>query len=308
MDRREFLKKTIAAGVAAGAASVLGKFGLLFGEDQAAEKNPMYDLVAVKGSTPEKMFAEAVKQMGGPERFVRKGQTVLVKPNIGWEVSPEGAANTNPLLVGAIVKLCLDAGAKKVHVFDHTCDNGPRSYKKSGIEDAVKQAGGQMVPANGPGYFQEVKVPGGESLRSAMVHELLISSDVFINVPVLKSHGSARLTIGMKNLMGVVQDRGYWHANDLHQCIADFAAYRKPDLTVVDAYRVMVRNGPRGYSPDDTVLMKSMVVSTDPVAADAAGVKLFGLEPDAIRYIRIAHEKKIGTKDLDSLRIKRIVL
>lgn len=307
MDRREFIKKTITYGLAAGATALLAKYRKLFG-DEPAGASSAYDLTAVKGGDPGRMFIEAMKSMGGMGNFVKKGQTVVIKPNIGWEASPEKAANTNPLLVGTIVSLCLEAGAKEVRVFDNTCDNGPRSYKKSGIEKAVKDAGGKMAPGNSSGYYQEVKVPGGVKLTGAKVHELLIGSDVFINVPVLKSHGSTRLTIGMKNLMGVVDDRSFWHANDLHQCIADFAAYRKPDLTVVDAYRVMMRNGPRGYSEDDTVLMKNLIVSTDLVAADAAGAKLFGLEPDDIRYIRIAHQKGLGTKDLSSLRINRIVI
>jgi uncharacterized protein (DUF362 family) len=136
-----------------------------------------------------------------------------------------------------------------------------------------------------------------------------LQSDVLINVPVLKSHGGARLTIAMKNLMGVVWDRGYWHLNDLHQCIADFATYRQPDLTVVDAYNVMLRHGPRGVSEADVVNMRAQLLAVDQVAADAAAARLFGLEDAAeVGYIRIAHEMGAGRMDLENLRIQRLVL
>ena len=140
-----------------------------------------------------------------------------------------------------------------------------------------------------------------------MVHELILSSDVFINVPVLKEHGSAGLTICMKNLMGAVWDRGFWHRNNLHQCIAEFPSFRKPDLNIVDAYFVMKRNGPRGVSKEDLIEMKSQIISSDIVAADAAAAKLFGINPDNISYIKIADQMKIGIKDLSKLSIKRII-
>ena len=151
-------------------------------------------------------------------------------------------------------------------------------------------------------------MPKGKTLTEAKIHELLLSADVFINVPILKDHASTKLTIGMKNLMGVVWDRGFWHGNDLHQCIADFASYRKPDLIVVDAYYVMKQNGPRGTSKEDVVTMKSQLVSTDILAADTAAAKLFGMEPDDIPYITMADQMKLGRKDLNSLSINRIRL
>lgn len=309
MDRKEFLRKTVELGLAAGSAALFGRFGRLFGQDTVRPAAGLpYDMVAVKGALPDRMFREAAGALGGMAQFVKKNSSVVVKPNVAWDVDPEGGANTNPLLVGEIVRQCLEAGAKKVYVFDHTCDNGPASYRKSGIERAVKTAGGQMVPANSAGYYQEVIVPGGVRLKTARVHELILEADTLINVPVLKDHGSTRLTIGLKNFMGTVWDRRYWHANDLHQCIADFAAYRKPDLTVVDAYRVMMRNGPRGYSGDDVVEMKSLIVSTDPLAADTAAARLFGMDPARIRYIQLAAEKNIGTSELERLNIRRMTL
>jgi uncharacterized protein (DUF362 family) len=221
-------------------------------------------------------------------------------------VPRERGGNTNPELVKRIVEQCLMAGAGTVTVFDHTCDNWRQCYQNSGIETAVKKAGGKIISGDSRSYYRSVSVPMGRRLTEARVHEALLDADVFINVPVLKHHSSSMVTIGMKNLMGVVWDRWYWHRNDLHQCIADFASFRKPDLTVVDAYTVMKRNGPRGVSVNDVVPMKALLISTDFVAADSAAAKLFGLEPADIRHIQIASEMKLGRMDLKKLSIKRI--
>lgn len=297
MQRRTFLK-ALGAGLA-------GSTGRLSAGEVTAG---VPDLVAVKNGDLEVLFDRGIAALGGMGRFVKKGQTVVVKPNIGWNVGPERAANTNPRLVRRIIEHCLQAGARQVYVFDHTCDAWRDSYRTSGIEQAVKEAGGQLAPGNSEGYFQTAAVAKGRRLREVKEHELILQSDVFINVPVLKSHGGARLTVAMKNLMGIVWDRGEWHANDLHQCIADFASYRKPDLNVVDAYNVMMRHGPRGVSAADVVNMQSQLLSTDLVTADAAAAKLFGLEPDTVGYIRLAREMGAGRGDLENLAIQRIVL
>lgn len=302
MDRRDFLKKTIGGGIAAGSTLAFPGVGKLF----AAPKGVAYDLVAVRGGEPDQMFDRAIASLGGMQTFVPRGSRVVVKPNIGWDLPPERGGNTHPALVGRIVEHCFSAGARGVSVFDHTCDNWRRCYTNSGIEAAVEAAGGKMVSADSEGYYKSVSVPQGQRLKTAKVHEALLKADVFINVPVLKHHSSAMLTIGMKNLMGVVWDRWYWHRNDLHQCIADFSSFRKPDLTVVDAYNVMKRNGPRGVSVSDVIPMKAQVVSTDPVAADAAGAKLFGADPGDIRHIRIASDMNLGQIRLETLSINRI--
>lgn len=302
MDRRNFLRNTVAAS----ASLFFAKNELLNGMAYQDSKN-VYDLVAVRGGEPNQMFDKAIESLGGMKNFVKKGQKVVVKPNIGWDVVPENAANTNPILVKRIVEHCFNAGAKEVLVFDNTCDNWQKCYSNSGIEEAAKSAGAKMVTGNSESYYQDVKIPNGKKLKEAKVHKLILESDVFINVPILKSHGSARLTIAIKNLMGVVWDRRYWHRNDLHQCIADYATFRrKPDLNIVDCYRVMLKNGPRGISKEDTTLMKSLIISKDMVAADAAATKMFGLEPDSIPYIKIANEMKVGEINLDKLRINRI--
>ncbi len=304
MKRREFIKSSSTAAIAFGSSVYIGNFSKLFPKNLNFAEN--YDLVAVKGSEPDLMFDKAMESFGGLKTFVKKGQTVVIKPNIGWDTSPERAANTNPKLVKRIIEHCFNAGAKEIFVFDHTCDNWTRCYANSGIEKYAKEAGAKVVSGASENYYHEVQIKSGKNLKSAKVHELILSSDVFINVPVLKNHGSGRITSGMKNLMGIVWDRGYWHQNNLHQCIADFVTFRKPDLTIVDAYNVMMRNGPRGSSVNDLALMKSLIVSRDILAADAASAKLFGINPEDVPYINYADELKIGIKDLSKLKINRI--
>ncbi len=305
MDRRQFINKGIGAGIITGTSLLWGKNNPLFGHTVSGPA-PAYDLIAIKGGEPDVMFDVAIESFGGMNQFVSKGQTVVVKPNIGWDVIPERGANTNPKLVGRIIEHCFNAGAKEVFVFDHTCDNWTRSYKNSGIEKAAKDAGAKIVSGETEGYYQEVAISNGKSLRQAKVHELMLSSNVIINVPVLKVHDGARATIAMKNFMGVVWDRRYWHRNDLQQCIADFATYCKPSLNIVDAYTVMKNNGPRGTSMEDVVVMKSLIMSRDIVAADAASAKLLGFEPDEIGHIKIADEMHVGKMNLTGLSINRI--
>ena len=307
MDRRNFIKKGFQAGILTGATLSLGSYKELFPYENFFAPSP-YDLVAIKGGEPDVMFDKAIASMGGMKAFVKKGQTIVVKPNIGWDVPPERAGNTNPLLISRIIKHCFEAGAKDVYVFDHTCDDWKRCYSNSGIERAAKDAGAKVVSGASEGYYQEVSIKNGEVMKNAKVHELILGSDVFINVPILKSHGSAEVTIGMKNLMGTVWDRRFWHRNDIHRCIADFASFRKPDLTIVDAYYVMKRNGPRGVSTQDVVTMKSQLIGKDIVAIDSAAAKLFGIQPKEIDYIKFAEEMKLGTTNLSKLSINRIIM
>lgn len=300
MDRRQFIKNSIAAGTILSLPGYKNIFAKI--------PNAPYDLVAVKGGEPALMFDKAIESLGGMKKFIKKNSKVIVKPNIGWDVAPEKAANTNPQLVKRIIEHCFNAGAKDVYVFDNTCDVWTKCYQNSGIEKAVKDAGGKIVPGNSEGYYQTVKIDKGKKLKETKVHELILESDVFINVPILKHHSSSKLTVSMKNLMGIIWDRMYWHRNDLHQCIADFATFSKPTLNVVDAYNVLTQRGPRGVSIDDVSNMKSLIVSTDIVAADAAAAKLFGVEPSSVNYIKLAAEMNVGKMELDKLNINRIKL
>lgn len=304
MDRRSFISRTAKVSAAAVAGFSLANSSNIIANSLPQETN--YDLIAVKGGEPDVMFDKAIESLGGMGKFVKPGQKVVVKPNIGWNTSPERAANTHPALIKRVIEHCKNAGASDVYVFDHTCDDWQKCYENSGIEEAVKSAGGKMVPGNSEKYYREVEVKQGKRLTKATVHELILDSDVFINIPVLKHHSSTKLSIAMKNLMGNVWDRGFWHRNDLHQCIADFASFRKPDLNIIDAYNVMKKNGPRGVSTADLVKYKSLIVSPDIVAADAAAAKLFGHNETDIDYIKFANEMGLGTMDLTKLSIKRI--
>jgi uncharacterized protein (DUF362 family) len=285
----------------------MGRFGNISAAENKEFQLP-YDLAAIKGGEPVEMFDKGIASLGGMKQFVKPNQKVVVKPNIGWDATPERGANTNPALVARIIEQCKLAGAKSVYVFDNPVAEWTRSYKNSGIEDAVKKAGGIMVSGKSESYYHAVTIPKGKRLKSAKVHELILESDVFINVPVLKNHGGSTLSISMKNMMGVVWDREYWHSNDLHQCIADFASFCKPDLNIVDAYRVMKRNGPRGVSVADVVTMKYQMMGTDIVAVDTAATKVFGLDPKQLRHIALAEELGVGTSNIDSLKVNRITI
>jgi len=304
MRRRDFLKKSAGAGLAAGAVFSIGGYKKFLSGSPA---NAKYDMVAVMGGSPEAMFDLGIQELGGMGSFVQKGQKVLVKPNIGWDVIPELAANTNPLLVKRIIEHCFRAGAKEVYVFDHTIDNWVNCYKNSGIEKAAKAAGAKVVPGNSESYYQKVEIPGAVVLKTDKVHEIIFGTDVFINVPVLKHHSSTRMTCCLKNMMGVIWDRAFWHSHNLYQCIADYALFeKKPHLNIIDCYNVMVKNGPQGVSKEDIVQMKSQIITTDWVAGDAAAAKMLNTEIEKIEYIPLAYKTGVGNMKLDALNIKRI--
>ena len=308
MKRRDFLKTSAVAGAAL-SLNFDGLQAALSSNTVAVEKAP--DLVAVMGGEPAAMLDNALEALGGIGKFVKKGQKVVIKPNIGWDRAPEMAGNTNPELVAALVKKCLGAGAQKVTVFDHTCDNWQKCYETSGISDAVKKAGGIMMPGNDEKYYKEVAIPGGVTLKNAKIHESLIEADVWINVPVLKNHGGAKLTCAMKNYMGIVWDRRYFHSNDLQQCIADICTWnKKPVLNIVDAYRIMHKNGPQGKSLSDVAQLKTLIASTNIVATDTAALRFFNqvekLDISAVGHIGKGEALKLGTSNLDKLTIKRI--
>lgn len=308
MDRREFFKALALTGVAA-TLKWDGVMGMMAQSLPASAGG--CDLVAVMGGEPAEMFRKAIAEFGGIGQFVKAGQKVVVKPNIGWDKVPELAGNTNPELVVEIIRQCFDAGAKEVVVFDHTCDDWRKCYKNSGIEDAAKAAGAKVMPAHEESYYREVDLPRGKSLKKAKIHSAILDCDVWINVPILKNHGGAKMTISMKNHMGIVWDRGFFHRNDLQQCIADICTINKPAvLNVVDAYRIMKTNGPRGKSAADVVTTKSLFMSTNIVAVDTAATKFFNqiesMPLDVVGHLAKGEELEVGTMDIDSLKVKRI--
>ena len=310
MKRRDFFKSAAVVGVA----TILNP--TTFGSNSTSSKLAVHsepDLVAVMGGEPDVMLIRALKELGGIGRYVKKGDKVVIKPNIGWDRKPEMAANTNPLLVGTLVNLCKNAGASEIIVFDHTCHDWKKSYTNSGIEKAVTDAGGKMVPGNDEVYYREVEIPQGVNMKTNKIHKAILDCDVWFNVPVLKHHGGAKNSISMKNLMGIVWDRGFYHGHDLHQCIADTATFhKKPALNIVDAYRIMKSNGPQGKSEADVVMLKSLIISPDFVAADTAALKMFSqVQPTDIkdvRHIGLAEKLNVGTQDLEKLNVKKIKL
>jgi uncharacterized protein (DUF362 family) len=308
--RRDFLKTGIALGAVL---STPGLAGLMAEEKSAGLPPPVAPgprpvLVAVRDGERVPMLDRALAELGGIGSFVKPGQTVLIKPNIGWDVPPERAGNTHPELVSRLVTLCLGAGAKSVSVFDNTCDQWQRTYANSGIGPAAEAAGARVVNGKDKSLYREIEIPRGVKLQRAMVHELVLDSDVFINVPVLKHHSGALMTAAMKNLMGVVWDRRFYHTHDMPQCIADFVTAVRPALNIIDAYHPMVRNGPRGKSVDDVVLKRTLLASTDIVAIDAAAAKLLGHEPAAVRHVQLAAELGLGVIDLGAVDIRRLRL
>ena len=311
MDRREFFKKAAAFGVTGAAALLLNKGpgGRLFAEPAAgtgARKGA--DIIAVKGGSQFSRLDRALLELGGIGAFVRRGQTVVIKPNIGWAQEPRIAANTSPELVKRLIEQCLQAGAKKVWVFDHSCDYGPTAYKTSLIESYAKDAGATVVGAHNSSGYQKVPIPNADVLKETEIFELVLEADVFINVPVLKNHMGAGMTCAMKNLMGIVWDRSEFHRRGLDRCIADSCLYRKPDLNIVDADRVMLSGGPRGYASSRYSEQNMLIASTDIVGIDAASAKTLGQEPERFGYIKGGEDRGLGIADLSLHDIKRIAL
>lgn len=322
--RRDFVKTSLALGASLSVASNLNSLFAGVPKTPADSPAPAGDtsaqpttppktaplapkpvLAAIRDGDRVAMLDKALEELGGIKTFVKPGQTVVIKPNIGWNATPERGANTHPAIVGHLVTLCLAAGAKSVSVFDHTCDEWRETYVNSGIEKAAKDAGAIVVNGNDKTLYRTVEIANGVKLKSALIHSLILDSDVFINAPVLKHHHSTEMTACMKNLMGIVWDRGSWHRTDLHQSIADILTLKKPALNVIDAYHPMVRNGPRGKTVDDCVEMRALLASTDIVTVDAAAAKLLGHAPEHITHVKIAHEMGLGRMDLENADVRR---
>lgn len=272
--------------------------------DKQARVKPL--LVAVKGGSYEERVDKALETLGGIGRWVPKGSRVVIKPNIGWNVPPEGAANTHPRIVKRLVEHCLAAGAKEVLVFDHTCDSWQAAYKNSGIEEAVRSSGGKMVPGNSESLYEGRKIPRASILKEVRVHGEYLNADVIINVPILKDHSGAGMTCALKNLMGVVWDRGFYHLRGLNTCIAEFPLLRIPDLTVVDAGMIMKTGGPRGNSRSVFERHDMVIASPDPVACDVAAALTLGKKPEELGYIEEAANLGIGTNSLEKVELRRI--
>jgi uncharacterized protein (DUF362 family) len=252
----------------------------------------------------------AVEAVGGMASFVKAGARVVIKPNIGWDRTPEQGANSHPLVVRAVAELALEAGAAAVRVFDHTCNEKRRCYSSSGIIAALEDIGDRRV---GWEYIDErkfvpVDIRDGKSLRRWEVYKEALTADCYINVPVAKHHGLSRLSLGLKNVMGVIGgNRGKLHHN-LGQELADLATVVRPQLTVIDATRLLLRNGPQGGRVEDVKIADTVIASADPVAADAYATTLFGLKPEDIDSTVAAHRHGLGEIDLQRATVRAIRL
>jgi uncharacterized protein (DUF362 family) len=266
------------------------------------------DMVVTRGGEPEALVRQAVAALGGMSAFVKSGANVVVKPNICVAYHTyEYAATTNPWVVGTLVKMCFEAGAASVKVMDHPFGGtDTEAYKISGIREQVEAAGGEMVRMISYHYV-ETKIPGAKFLKSTDIYDEILNADVLINVPIAKQHSSSGLTLGMKNMMGAVWIRETLH-NNLHQSIADLNTLLKPNLTVLDAVRILTGNGPTGGSLSDVQQKDTVIASRDVVAVDSLATSLFGMKPEDLNYIRIATGMGIGRSDLQNLNIQVIQL
>ena len=266
------------------------------------------DLVVARNAEPEALVSAAVVAIGGMERFVPKDGWVIIKPNIctsyyGYEY----AATTNPWVVGALVKMCYDAGAGKVQVMDYPFGGTPEeAYQTSGIAEQVEANGGEMVVM--PAFkFKDTTIENALGLHSIPIYEDVFKADALIDVPIAKHHGMSRLTLGMKNLMGLIENRERIH-RDFGKYLTDLAGMIRPALTVIDAVRILTNNGPTGGNLADVTKLDTLIFSPDIVAADSYAATLFGLQPEDLDYVRIGAQNGLGRSDLASLNIQEIDL
>jgi len=315
-DRREFLLRVLrlgglSAGTVAAGAWLHGRSArpveprLVLADRRVgvAADPSLPELVVVQGESPSAMARRALDELGGIRRFVARGDTVVVKPNIGWDRAPEQAANTNPELVAAIVTLCREAGARKVVVTDVSCNEARVCFDRSGIADAASDAGAEVILPE-ERRFRQVNL-GGDVLTTWPVLEPFLTADKLINVPIAKHHNLTGCTLGMKNFYGILGgQRGRLHQR-IHDSLADLLAFARPTLTVLDAYRVMMRGGPTGGSLGDVEFRKTLVAGTDPVAIDAYAAKAYwDLDQHRLPFLRIAQARGLGKMNFEELRSK----
>ncbi len=265
-------------------------------------------VVVVRGGEPDELVRQALEALGGIGRFVNSGNDVIIKPNIGPSTSGyEYAATTNPWLVGAMVKICREAGARRVRVMDSPFGTSPETaYVQSGIQEQVLAAGGDMEIMS-KFKFVSIEIPHGRDIKKWDIYDDVLKADVMINVPIAKHHSLARLTLGMKNLLGVVTNRPSFHFN-LGQRLADLTSRVMPTLTVIDAVRILVAHGPTGGDLGDVRKLDTIIVSPDIVAADSYATGLFGLKPDDISCIPAASAMGLGSSDIRNLNIEEITI
>lgn len=318
LSRREFLTRT---GKVAGLSLLAGSGVLLhtkerhpFEEDRTGPvvrdlriQGIARKAIAVRGEDPGEMARVALAEFGGMGTFVAKGDVVIVKPNIGWDRLPEQAANTNPELVAALVRACIAAGAAKVLVTDISCNAPERCFQRSGIALAAREAGAEVEYPSASRYV-DVEM-GGTVLGRQKVYRPFMEATKLINVPIAKHHGLCGTTLAMKNLYGILGGNRSRLHQDIHESLADLGNFLRPTLTILDAFRVLERNGPQGGNLSDVRMEKTLVASTDPVALDAyAAETWFGLTPDKLPYLALSEAYGLGTPAHRNIPFKHITL
>jgi len=317
MHRRDFIKQTLKATALAAAA---GGVGLLFHD----RRSDVYQKLVVQASDfpvpddpawPRVTLArdenhiaalkKALDGVGGMDRFIRPGERVVIKPNIGWDRAPEQAANTNPILVAETVRQCLSAGAATVIVTDVSCNHPPRCFIRSGIREAAEGAGATVILPRDEDFVRTNI--GGTLLTVWPVLRHFLEADRLINLPIIKQHSLTTCTIGLKNLFGVIGGRRNQLHQQIDQSIVDLANSFRPTLTIIDATRVLLRGGPTGGSLDDVARKDTVICATDQVAGDARAVEFLGLPADAVTHIVLAGRSKLGNIDYRQSGYKEIL-
>lgn len=296
MERRKFLKAAAISGI-----------GLsLHALDPLATlaSAPQPDLAVAHGPSPEKLVRAAIDALGGIKRFISRGDVVVVKPNIGWDRVPEQAGNTNPDVVAAVVRLCYEAGAKKVKVFDRPVNDPRRCYVQSGIEAAARAAGAE-VNFMDDRKFKDMAI-NGLALKTWPLYSEIFEADKVINVPIAKHHGLAKLTLSMKNWMGMMGGSRRMIHQKLDESLVDLAMKAKPCLTILDAVRILTDNGPQGGDLKDVKKLDTVIAGVDQVAIDAYGATLFGMKGSDLGYVRLAAEHKFGVMDLNRVTVRKV--
>ncbi len=272
----------------------------------AAEAAALPDLAVAHGTSPEKIVRAAIDALGGIKTFISRGDVVVIKPNIAWDRTPEQAGTTNPEVVAAVVKLCIEAGAKKVKVFDRTVNDPRRCYVQSGIAPAAGALGADVEFVDDR-KFRDMDIRG-EALKTWPLYTEVFEADKVINVPIAKHHGSAKLTMSMKNWMGIMGGQRRQIHQKLDESLVDLSTKIKPTLAILDAVRILTANGPQGGSLADVKKLDTVIAGVDQVAIDAYGATLFGMKGSDLGYVRIGHERGLGQMDLNKVKIRKITV
>jgi uncharacterized protein (DUF362 family) len=272
-------------------------------DHRTAAEPQLPKVTVVQGGEPRALVQRALQDLGGIRRFVSRQDVVVLKPNIAWDRTPEQAANTIPEVVAEVVRQCWQAGAKRVIVTDVSCNEPRRCFQRSGIQAAARAEGAEVILPD-PELYREVDL-GGVVLKSWLVFTPFLDADKVINLPIAKHHGLIGATLGMKNWYGILGGQRNRLHQQIHQSLADLANFMLPTVTLMDCYRILLRNGPTGGNLEDVALKKTMVAGTDPVAIDAYVAKAYwNLDAAQLPYLQMAAARGLGTVDFDTLPVK----